>query len=1409
MSHNNLLYNKTTPASFLNWLEFQEKLTTDFNVNFKKYQSYIKDWAKINNSKHDDSKNFFNQLYIDLLREITLNFTTEEEKRFLINFDYTKIDNLDIVLPFFIDKLKGICLFYSSKREYLKDRAALLPVKGTNISLKRVIKSIILDSVESKSIQKEIEGRVKFPSLSAINKNLEIKIEELYDGSEYLNKNSFTDNISAFGNTDIDKNLYLDFKQAIIEAIKNYPLYINTLLNAFSINYILSGTELNYLKERDFINYISTLSSKDLSLNIKKRLAPKYLSSDFYYLSVGETITDISSGLIFSTLPLTGHSTQNLTNRDYPTVAAVQSLDNLYAAYEIGKFFVPNYSGVLQYSTFNKKAYINYKKLTPNSIYIFPDPEIVESEREDFPLIYKVDVSWSKVGSEGGFRFGDVISDNHFNRFYPYESMSQDNINQPYGLSKSVDNVNFWSGDRDTIWTENKLWPGLDEVEELPLEERTNSLLIDKGTLTDWFSDIYGNEFGLYKKLNNDTSLYDKRNLIQGNLYVKNTVTNLVSSFNNFFTTLYLKYPEKIGKELRGKFNSFYLIKNVLVIETENYVILDSYEFDLSSGKALNTLLPGIYIPKFEINSNLEKFINSYYVEENNTLFLCFLKLLPSLSASNYKSIYPVIYKIDVDTLNFEQKFPGLTFDATVYSLSSNLLKDFPEIDLRYIEGGKFSYKDKFNVYNLTYIAYNLNEIPFLVNEQFTLNENKNEFTAYLPVLNKPYFYTHDVNFSNPTVDNTLRLAGTYSELIGSKDKVYFNWNVIDTGNDNFHFCSNINPVFINIPGVHYVHFDWDLYVGGNIFIGCENLQVIYTDNINIITYSNGTSAVRLEEEEVLYKIKDYTFKGYSFSLSAFRPYNTNGGVVKFEIGSNADNFNDIFCDDLYNVYRRVTIVKGGSGTGLVTSDPFCINCGDLCDIIYPLYSTITLIPSTNSDNTFAGWLGTPCEGVAGNCILNVTGNTTVTAVFNKIPEYTLELKTFLPNTSVSTLDGLINCTTSCSAIYKDGSLVGVSASPAPIGYDFNGFKGSNCSLNNPCGIIMNNNYSLTASYVSAANTIKLTKAFNGVQNSDESTGYIYCSLSPEELIYNKVSLSAMRGTFVTISAYIDKPNTFDYFSGNPCNSPDNVCSFNLTDNVSITGFFNLPYYTVSVKNSGGGVFYTMSEDKKLNCGTGGLRKKKCSTRYLSGSLVSVSAIAIGYPDNGILSLATNTDSIQSVEEDGNEILSLNFMVTDNTTITALGIAKTYNSLTIIKLGSNLPSVKVTVPDLITYTIPSTFNRDTFTYARGTNFIIDPNLNSMPGTCTYLYTTGYSGLFYNYEQGLGFNISDSLNTSLTSVSMFIGEEFNVQGGIINIQNNGAPYYIDLNNPGSLLKLQNNEAYLTLMDNATAYVVYKI
>ena len=107
----NILYNTTAPATFLTWIEAQPLLSKNYSENIKNYQNYISDWHKRKKSSQVEVKQSFVSLYVDLLREIILNYATEEEKRFVTNCNFNKPEELDIVLPFFIQKLKNVCLY--------------------------------------------------------------------------------------------------------------------------------------------------------------------------------------------------------------------------------------------------------------------------------------------------------------------------------------------------------------------------------------------------------------------------------------------------------------------------------------------------------------------------------------------------------------------------------------------------------------------------------------------------------------------------------------------------------------------------------------------------------------------------------------------------------------------------------------------------------------------------------------------------------------------------------------------------------------------------------------------------------------------------------------------------------------------------------------------------------------------------------------------------------------------------------------------------------------------------------------------------------------------------------------------------------------------------------------------------
>lgn len=81
-----------------------------------------------------------------------------------------------------------------------------------------------------------------------------------------------------------------------------------------------------------------------------------------------------------------------------------------------------------------------------------------------------------------------------------------------------------------------------------------------------------------------------------------------------------------------------------------------------------------------------------------------------------------------------------------------------------------------------------------------------------------------------------------------------------------------------------------------------------------------------------------------------------------------------------------LTVNKNGStGFGTVTSVPLGINCGPDCSEIYDENTVVTLTAAADANSTFSGWSGSGCSGT-GTCIVTMTGDQTVTAVFAILP---------------------------------------------------------------------------------------------------------------------------------------------------------------------------------------------------------------------------------------------------------------------------------------------------------------------------------------------------------------------------------------------------------------------------------------
>jgi len=1010
-----------SPVTFIEWFKQKNFTNFDINVLFENYRQYIIAWGQVKKIDKQKESDLVRDSYIQVLRDIVVNFSTEEEKRFVLNADFNDNNDLDIILPFFLRKIKNICLYYVDQREELKSASIQHNLRGSNLGIEFLIKKVIFDAARTSQIDLA-PATFRFPPLSALASQVHVSVEELYDTYEkYYNINPLSAdfnlndtlryNLSSNNINSIDSNLYLDFKLAIQQAIRQYPMFIQGLgTNNFTINPIISGTELYFLKNRDFIDYLSG-GSTELKINLFKKLAPKYLSTDFYYLSTGNTSTTYVSGLMFSVRPLSGAPTLNLLNRQFPSVAAVPSLESLYTEYQLGRFFVPQKLGTLIFNTPDKQFLINTDALKPNTVYAFPDPTILgntsyNSETDNYlaPFIYEVDVSWNKVPRSNQFSFADVLSDSYKQLYYGYQSQQQDLQTDVAGICKVTDNIQFWGGDKQAFWTDSKNWPDLKLQDSLDYNARQASLLINDLTPVYWSNDKYGNEYGLFKRVSpltedesnisssgifpgsstqrisgssfNIPSVYDRKHTVPGKLYFRNIATDTIHPASASLSAVFLKYPNYVQTELNNDVYYFALYSDTFILETKNYVIVDTILFNYESAKINPTNYVGTYIQKSFLNSSLEIFVNEWLVTHENNLYLCFLNLLPSVSASNYKALYPRIYRVNLYTLQADVVYPGPEVNILqTYSLSAGFI-DPPQINIEKIDGASFSYFDRNNIFNITYLGKNLNSIPFVYNEQ--LVQSFPYFSSLSPILFKPLYFVYDNNYANPLLPYLVKYSGSTTGTMGTHESKKY---LFDSGQENtnqivYKYVDGVIPLQFNSVGNYVIQFDWESYDSTSLFIGCTGVTVKNVgDNIVWNYNSNNAQVLNTYGQVITASLFESTQNGIISNIVAqvTRITYPDPSLLLLSITSSLSSFSGLFCDFPDSIYRNLHVTTSGAGSGIVFTDPFCINCGTICAENFATGTTLTLIGSANYLSQFTGWVGGDCDGVPlPDCIFNI-----------------------------------------------------------------------------------------------------------------------------------------------------------------------------------------------------------------------------------------------------------------------------------------------------------------------------------------------------------------------------------------------------------------------------------------------------
>jgi len=252
-----------SPISFL---VFIKTITVSFDPEILQtyYNEYLKRWNLKKNNQSIDDNALIIEKYREFIKDITLKYTTIEERDYLSKIDFTDPYDLDTVLGLYSKKLVEIANYYNSQRDDLKYELTRKKSVGSVIGLEKTILEKTI------SFLKNRETALIDYDIDVIKNKLKIDISELYN--VYSNYYNQVPNERIYDNKDLDYGADIFLKD-----------------NATLINTIFAGVSED----------IKNLKEVDQLFDNKRQLTKQSMGVDFYYLSTGPTTSNFVSGLLF------------------------------------------------------------------------------------------------------------------------------------------------------------------------------------------------------------------------------------------------------------------------------------------------------------------------------------------------------------------------------------------------------------------------------------------------------------------------------------------------------------------------------------------------------------------------------------------------------------------------------------------------------------------------------------------------------------------------------------------------------------------------------------------------------------------------------------------------------------------------------------------------------------------------------------------------------------------------------------------------------------------------------------------------------------------------------------------------------------------------------------------------------
>lgn len=307
------------PLFYKEWLHRSRLIKHGFE--YEEYNKYLARWNQLKTKKTELGKKIKDD-YKSFIRSLTLFFDDDMKRRFNDDFDLDDMLNLEEIIPHCAEKLRDIMVYYQNKRDAIKRAKLKYNLVGTYTSIERMLHEYILKAFTKHGKYIKLSDKKLYeilPELGDVNNSLEIKIDELYDDTEYMDKSPAMDAVSVPYDGEYGKSYFGTLSDEAIQYYSQYgysnPEEINWLIgNGFSgvvgdniiaeiADESASDIEAAIQKLTNLVNNTGTTNDLPSSAYVdfdktntieyyQKRLTKKYLGEDQYLVSGGYYVNE-------------------------------------------------------------------------------------------------------------------------------------------------------------------------------------------------------------------------------------------------------------------------------------------------------------------------------------------------------------------------------------------------------------------------------------------------------------------------------------------------------------------------------------------------------------------------------------------------------------------------------------------------------------------------------------------------------------------------------------------------------------------------------------------------------------------------------------------------------------------------------------------------------------------------------------------------------------------------------------------------------------------------------------------------------------------------------------------------------------------------------------------------------------